>query len=105
MRVPAIFCRSPAAPRTCNKKSKNLWRLVSGQEKALDLFLVTIGTSGVGKSAAGLLLNVALNQIPVVVLVAHLLAINTDRDHFLESPDFSRVLQDALGCAQTHPDG
>src|SRR5205085_6799099 len=71
----------------------------------LYLFLVARGAGAMAERTARFLLNVALDQIPVVMFVAHLAAIDADRNHFLELTDFRRVLQNALRYPQADSNG
>ena len=54
------------------------------------------------KLAAGFLLNIGLDPLPVVLLVAHLVAIGTDRNQLLELMNFFRKREYSFRDAEPH---
>ena len=54
--------------------------------------------------AAGALADVALDLLPVVLIVAHFFAVRADGEHLFELADLAGEAEHALGDAQAHPE-
>src|SRR5438067_11775492 len=54
------------------------------------------------ETASSSLLDIALDRVPVIMFITHLVAIDTDWNHLLELTDFRRVFQYPLRHPQAH---